>query len=86
MTSGEAKAAIDGITLLATGIVWSVLIVGVLLMRDVERNARCRFCEHCRRAADNERDARARKRHENYHAFTDHAPSACQNNECPGRR
>lgn len=64
------------------------LLVGVSIwmQASVARNARCRYCDHCRKALQDEQLAKAKRRHENYHMLTDRAPSACNDPECPGRK
>ena len=81
----EVRAAIDGMASLGSGIVLMLLVAALVMMRNVADTARCRWCEHCRRAEDDERVQRAARRHESYHQLTDRAPSACHRDDCPGR-
>jgi hypothetical protein len=82
----DIQAAVEGVTALASGVVLMLVAVALLLMRNVSQTARCRWCEHCRRADDDERERRAATRHQAYHQLTDQArATACQRNDCPGR-
>jgi hypothetical protein len=70
---------------LGSGIVVTLLAAALLMMRNVSATARCRWCEHCRRAEDDDRVRQAGRRHDAYHRLTDGAPSRCHRDDCPGR-
>lgn len=83
----EVRAAVEGLATLGSGVVLMLLAASLVMMRNVSRTARCRWCEHCRRAEDDEKVHRDAIRHQSYHQFTDRAAaSACQREDCPGRQ
>jgi len=81
----EVRAAIEGMAMLGSGVVVTLVAASIVMMRNISQTARCSLCEHCRRAEDEERAHRLAIRHESYHRFTDGAPSACRRDDCPGR-
>jgi hypothetical protein len=70
----------------ATLVIIGLVIVGISLLVSTAKSARCAQCQHCRRLAQDDEAKRKNKRHATYHAYTDRAPSACDNDECPGRK
>jgi len=70
---------------LGSGIVLMLVASALVLMRNVSQTARCRWCEHCRRAEDDERVRREGERHATYHRLTGGVSSACHRHDCPGR-
>ena len=81
----EVRAAIEGMAMLGSGVVVVLVATSIVMMRNVSQGVRCRWCEHCQRAEDEERTHRLAVRHESYHRLTDGAPSSCHREDCPGR-